>query len=354
MDSASRTISWWRPLVAAALGCVLAVACDQTEEPTVTGSDLRVEELDARCEYLVRCNLMPDQDTCMAAETFDPGLVQAVGATSFGRVGYDPELAADWLQTLRDISCDDTLENRRLLSEARAKVFGGRIDLGDACFADEECQGEAICDRSACPGNQLCCTGECVEFRTLSVGETCPLSQQGMRLTAGCEELAYCQSPPFDGMGDPPTQGQCVARSDNGLPCDQVDGCLDGQRCAVGGSGNCYKLSESGEMCNPMLQQGSCLAISEVCSPGSSTCEAAPGPGQPCVNGRCAGWARCMDPDGSGGMCVAMPRAGEACDGSIPCLGDLFCDNDAGVCALSATLLVCVEGEPPPPPDPMM
>lgn len=344
MDSTSHSISWWRPLVATALGCVLAIACDQTDDPLVAKSDIRDDELDARCEYLVRCHFMPDRDTCMASETYDPGLVQAVGTSSFGRVGYDSEKAAAWLATLDELSCDATTENARTIADARAAVFSGRIDPGGECFADEECAGDTLCDRSLCGGGQLCCTGTCVEWEVRSVGETCPLPQQGMRISARCEDAAYCQRPPDDGSGEPPAEGQCVARSDNGLPCDQVDGCLDGQRCNVSGSGNCYKLSESGEMCNPDLQQGSCVAINEVCSPSSFTCVAAPAPGAPCVLGECAPWAVCMD----GTTCIARPRAGEACDGSIPCLGDLNCND--GTCQLSTTLVVCVEGDPPPPP----
>ncbi|MCA9707501.1 MAG: hypothetical protein KDK70_16735 [Myxococcales bacterium] len=321
MDSTSRSISWWRPLAAAALGGVLAIACDQGDDPKVDRSDLRVEELEARCDYLVRCHFMPDEATCMASETFDAGLVQAVGGTSFDRVSYDPEQAAAWLSTLRTISCDATVENARILADARAAVFSGRVEAGGACFADEECRGDAICDRSLCQGGQLCCTGECVEWRVLSVGETCPLSQPDTRISARCEDLAYCQPPPDDGSGMPAAQGQCVARADNGLPCDAVNGCLDGQRCNVGGSGNCYKLSGSGEDCNPDLQQGSCVAVNEVCSPASSTCVPAPGPGEACVLGECAPWAVCMD----GMTCVARPRAGEACDGND--LGGATCTS---------------------------
>lgn len=346
MSSSSPRIpsSWWRSLGGVALGCLLAVACDQEEAPVVEGADLRAQELDARCEYLVRCGFMPDADTCLASLSYDGGLVQALGGTSFDRAGYDPELAAAWLDTLRTLGCDATTENARLLADARAPVFAGRIDLGGSCFADEECKGEAVCDRSACPGDQLCCTGECVAWEILSVGQACPLPQDGVRITAVCEDLAYCQEPPDDGGDMPPTQGTCVARSDNGQPCDDVDACLDGQRCNVGGSDACFKLSASGEMCNPDLR--SCLAINEVCSPTAVQCVAAPGPGEPCVLGQCAPWALCQDD-----TCVARLRAGEACDGSIPCLGDLQCRDET--CQLRSTLLVCVEGDPPPQPPPM-
>jgi hypothetical protein len=336
--------SWWRPLLV--LGLLSASACDQDEAPVVQSADLRDEELDARCEYLVRCGYMPDAGTCRASQRYDQSLVQTLGSTSFGRAGYDREHAARWLDTLRNLGCEGTAENARLYAEARAPVFAGRVAVGGSCFADDECTGDAVCDRAACPGDQLCCTGECVAQRVLGVGERCPLPQPGVRITAACEAAAYCQLPPDDGSGMPPTQGTCQPRSDNGLPCDQVDGCLDGQRCDRGGTDNCYKLAASGEMCNPSLQRGSCLAVNEACTGSSPTCELAPGPGQPCVRGQCAGWAVCRN-EGDADTCVAMLRAGEACDGSVPCLGDLRCRND--VCTLDSTVLVCVEGDPPPP-----
>ncbi len=350
MDSMSsnRPARWARWLGAAALGSMLALGCDADDEPAVVGGDLRSEELAARCDYLVRCGFMPDEDACLASEGFDAGLVQAVGGETFGRVSYDQEAAAAWLQLLRDISCDATLENIRRVAEARTAVFGGLIEPGGSCFADEECRGEAVCERSACPGAQLCCTGECVEFTIRSVGETCPFPQDGQRLTARCDDSAYCQPPPDDGMGEPPTEGTCVARSDNGMPCDAADACLDGQRCALGGSGSCYKLSAEGEMCNPDLPTGTCLGINDGCSASSSTCVALPGPGEACLQGRCIGYARC----GDDGNCFALLRAGEACDGSVPCLGDLECQDN--VCQKGSTVLVCVEGEPPPPPEPPM
>jgi len=334
-----------------ALALLLLPACDEEEKPVVESADLRKQELEARCEYLVRCGYMPDDDTCRASQSYDQSLVQALGGTSFNRAGYDEEQAAAWLDTLRNLGCQATTENVRLYAEARAPVFAGRIELGGACFADDECMDDGVCDRAACSFDQLCCTGECVEQKVLTVGERCPLPQDGVRLTAACDETAYCQLPPDDGSGMPPTEGTCQIRSDNGLPCDQVDGCFDGQRCDQGGTNNCYKLSESGEQCNPSLQRGSCIGVNDVCSPSSSECVIAPGPGEACVLGQCAGWARCQD-DGMGNQtCIGLLTAGEACDGSIPCLGDLNCRD--GSCQLSTTVLVCVEGDPPAPPPPM-
>ncbi|MCH9687214.1 MAG: hypothetical protein K0V04_37615 [Deltaproteobacteria bacterium] len=334
----------------AATGLMLVIAaqlgCDAEELPAVEGSDLRVQELDARCEYLVRCGFMPDADTCQQSSSPDASLVQAVGSTSFARAAYDEEAAAVWLDTLRNLGCEATVANVRTLADARAAVFGGRISVGGSCFADAECEGDAVCDRAACPGNQVCCTGSCVETRVLTVGETCPVSQPGLRLTARCEDSAYCQVPEVEDGMEPPTEGTCAARVDNGLPCDTLNGCLDGQRCNVGASGNCYRLAGSGEDCNPDLQRGSCLDVNEVCSVNSSTCVAAPGPGEACVLGQCIGYATCIDD-----QCVALLTAGADCENQPSfCLGDLLCID--GRCQTESTVLVCVAGDPPPEPDP--
>lgn len=300
---------------------------------------------------MVRCGFMPNEDTCKQVQRPDPALVQALGGSVFGRVDFDADAAIAWIDTLRDLECDATLEVVRELTEARAAVFAGTLKNGGACFADEECAGEAVCDRTACPGNQLCCTGECVAFRTLSIGQECPFAQDGVRLTARCDDTSYCQPPPDDGTGEPPVSGVCTLRSENGLPCDAPDACRDGARCDVNGSGNCYKLSAAGEMCNPMLAPGSCIGVNDTCDPGSSTCVTAPGAGEPCPQGRCAGWATCMGGDGeTPGTCVGYALLGEACD-MISCLGDLQCRD--GFCQQETTSLVCIEGEPPPPPDPM-
>jgi hypothetical protein len=323
-----------------------AVACDTEEAPPPSARNLRADELDARCDYLVRCGYYVDRDQCIRSEGPDRGLLQALGAQAFGRVEYDIPAVEAYITTLRELSCDATISNVRTLADARAAAFTGLVETGGDCFADEECIGEAICDRNACPQNLLCCTGTCVDFEVLGIGATCRLTTDGPRIASRCGDDAYCQPPPDDGSGEPPATGVCALRATNGDPCEHVDGCDDGQRCDIYGSNTCYKLSGSGEMCNAMLQPGSCIGINETCDPGSSTCQLAPGPGQACPAGRCVDYAFCDDQ----GMCIARPQLGEACDGNN-CLGDLFCRDN--VCERSETVHVCVDGQPPPPPEMM-
>jgi ABC-type transport system involved in cytochrome c biogenesis ATPase subunit len=111
----------------------------------------------------------------------------------------------------------------------------------------------------------------------------------------------------------------------------------------LGGNNQCYKLSVAGDPCNPLLSQGSCVNFDDVCDPGSSTCAPAPGPGAPCVSDRCMRFAECVE-----GTCVARPRLGEPCDGSVQCLGELYCNN--GFCEGTTVVFACLEGEDPPPP----
>jgi hypothetical protein len=327
----------------AGLGSLTLLACDSETTPEPTGRDLRADEIDARCEYLVRCGFYPDRDTCIVSEAPDTGLLQALGAEAFGRVEYDYEAVETYIDTLRGLSCDATITVAREIADARAAAFTGKIEIGGDCFADLECEGDAICDRNACDQNTLCCTGACVAFSTLAIGDSCPLTSDGPRIASACADDAFCQPPPDDGSGMPPASGTCTLRATNGDPCDFVDACGDGQRCDINGSNTCYRLSGSGEMCNPMLSQGSCIGINETCNPGASTCQLAPGPGQACPDGRCADYAFCGDDM----VCAARPRLGESCDAG-PCLGDLYCRDN--VCTRSETVHVCIDGQPPPPP----
>jgi len=334
--------------VAASLG--FAGGCDDDPPPTVETRDLAADELDARCDYLVRCGFVPDDATCREVEREDQALVQALGGSAFGRVDFHPEAAAAWIATLRELSCLATNEVAQELADARAEVFGGTIANGGDCFADDECVAGSVCDRQACPGNQLCCTGSCVSFEILPEQAACPLPQNNTRLFARCDDITWCQPPEVEDGAEPPTEGTCVLRVENGQPCETNEACLDGQRCDSQDSQTCFMLSPHGEPCNPMLVNNPCLEINDACDPGSSTCQIAPGPNSECPQGRCAGWATCQGGNGDGEVatCLAYAGAGESCE-MTQCLGDLNCRD--GLCELNTTSHICIEGDPPPPPD---
>lgn len=335
-----------RLTVASGLALVfLSTACSEEETPSLDSADFVAEERDARCAYLVRCGFATDRDSCRAAHDVSRGFVQAIGAIEFDRVEYDGEAALAYVDLLRDLACDQTLAVAAEVREARAAALEGLVERGESCFADDECTGaRGICDQTGC-GNQTCCEGTCARVEQLGLGDQCPLIPVGDRLTGACEDTAYCAPPPDDGSGEPPMFGSCQPRGDNGAFCDRNEACLDGQRCDPAGEGSqCYLLSSKGEPCNPVLQNGSCVEVNQVCDMASATCVDAPGDGQPCVFGRCQPVAACVEE-----VCRRRPGLGESCENTPPCQGDLFCQD--GVCNSSSVVFVCVDGDPPPPPE---
>ncbi|MEM6291298.1 MAG: EB domain-containing protein [Myxococcota bacterium] len=331
-------------LLALTLALLVSPAgCDQEEDPGIESFDFAKEERSARCDYLVRCGFAPDRDSCIGAFEIDRGYIQAIGGIALERVEYNPQAALAYVDLLEEIGCEETIENGRLIEEAQAAAVIGLIEDGDACFADQECAGErSICDQTGCPNNQACCTGVCTEVRELGLGSECPLQPEGDRITAFCEDTAYCAPPATEDGAEPPTTGTCQPRVDASEACERNEQCLDGQRCAMG---QCFTLSPSGETCNPTLQSGSCIDVNQVCDMGSSTCVDAPGDGQACVFGRCQPYAQCVED-----VCVRRPGLGESCENTPPCQGNLQCRDN--VCVDDPVVFVCVEGEPPPPPEP--
>lgn len=322
---------------------VLVLAgCEEDDDPGIDATDYAQREREALCDYRVRCGFSFDRDSCLGSVERDRATVQAIGGIDAERVEYDPQAALAYVELLETVGCESTLAVGRKVQDAEAAVIDGQVPAGDPCFADSECAGVgSICDQTGC-GGQICCVGTCTEVETLPLGSACPLfAVDRDRLTAFCEDTAYCAPPPDDGNGEPPQMGTCQPRSDSGGSCERNDACLDGQRCAMG---MCFKLSDAGQPCNPALDSGSCVNLNQVCDMGSGTCIDAPGDGQPCVFGQCQPFAQCVED-----VCVLRPRAGESCEGTPPCQGDLQCRD--GICELEPVVFVCVEGEPPPPPE---
>lgn len=317
--------------------------CYEDDPPGIDATDYAQQERDAVCDYRVRCGFSVDRDACLASIERDRATVQALGGLDTDRVDYDPQAAIEYIDLLEEIDCEATIANARELEAAAAAVLEGQVEPGESCFADTECSGErAICDQTGCGGGQVCCEGVCTEVQTLSLGAACPLQAVDRdRIIDFCDDTAYCAPPPDDGEGDPPTLGTCQPRADNGEPCDRDAACLDGQRCAMG---QCFVLSSADQQCNPMLDSGSCIGLDKVCDMASGTCLDAPGDGQPCVLGRCMPYAQCVED-----VCVRRPGAGESCEDTPPCQGDLQCRD--GICELESVVFVCIEGEPPPPPE---
>ena len=318
-------------------------ACEEREETGIDAVDYAQAEREALCDYRVRCGFSFDRDSCLASIERDRGILQALGGIESERAEYDGTAAAAYIELLETLGCEATIANTREAQEAAAAVIQGQVPIGDSCFADLECEGDrSICDRTGCGGGDICCEGTCTEVQTLPLGGACPLFPVDQdRITAFCEDTAYCAPPPDDGSGEAPAMGTCQPRVDAGEPCDRSEACLDGQRCAMG---QCFVLAAADEQCNPALDSGSCVDFDKVCDMGSNTCVDAPGDGEPCVFGRCMQFAQCVED-----VCVLRPRAGESCENTPPCQGDLQCRD--GICQLEPVVFVCIEGAPPPPPE---
>lgn len=307
-------------LIAAA--SVLVPACSGEDPAPTTGGPISIEayraELEkAGCELAVRCGLMPDQATCL--DVSSPGIdtLQLLADVVYGTVTYDAAAARTCVEAFRGAGCDTLASSRKALEQACANVFKGTVAEGGACVVDDECSGDARCDLEMCMGGGACCLGKCApKPARVSLGGDCAMDP--------CEESAYCDSED-DGMGN--VTATCEKRVDNGQPCKDADGCLDGLGCDTSGGGTCYKLSKEGEPCNANLKSQVCLRIDNWCHDVDKKCSKLPAAGEPCTpDNKCLASAHC-----DAGTCKARLLEGAECtqmEGSIPCLGSLKCEMD--------------------------
>lgn len=318
-------------------------ACGDDETGPPPPGPIPLEKLAAEfetadCEAKVRCTVMADVDTCKAVDGPDYALLQLISDVTAEKVTYDEQGGRDWVEAIRNAPCQNTLAVARSLEDGFYGAFQGTIAEGESCFVDGDCAAKGLCDRSACEGGPSCCVGVCTARPE-------PVAEGGDCSMAACVDSAFCKGPedPDGEGGEGPTGGStCQPRADNGQDCDDTFGCQEGQRC---GNGKCYKLSATGEPCNPNLSV-SCLDFSNWCETTESKCAPLPQAGQPCgTNGaQCALYAFC-----DGGTCQPRPGAGAGCgeEGQPNCIGDLRCQD--GTCT-APNLQVCVgSGQQPDP-----
>jgi len=293
--------------------------------------DNRFEE--ALCEMQVECNLYPDMQTCRDNFYFVEGsdLSQLQADVDAGRVDYDSGMASQCIDSYADLLADCEIfggEGYDSIESICDAVFTGNVELGGDCYTDEECAGEADCDRSC---QEQCCTGVCVEAEPapepVGIGEDCS--------DADCVDGAWCK---YDSTSQTST---CEAVDGEGEACEGlgIGSCGDGLVCDGYPEGTCKRPAEQGATCDPALGYGfySCIRLDNWCDPADTTCKPRPGVGEDCSVevDNCADYAYC----GSDGKCVMRPGLDEACGGTqeIACLGDLDCLDQ-----------VCVAPEPEP------
>jgi hypothetical protein len=292
------------------------LACSSDEGPKGPGpiplDGLRDELAGARCEYAVRCGLLPDKASCDTAQGDDPETLQLLADAAYGRVEYDPTAARTCVEATRTQSCSTLLSTKQAKESACAGMFKGTVKESGPCRLAKECAGTGVCDLSMCDNNASCCLGACQKAPDpVAIGGDCSMGKT-------CVDSAYCKK---DDMAMTET---CTARKGNGEDCEAVNACKDGLRCDTGGSNKCYVLSQHGAQCNAALKNGACVQSDDYCDSMTSKCTRLPGDGQPCAEGsKCLPYASCDN-----GTCKARPDLDEACmDGGPKCLGSLACSN---------------------------
>ncbi len=263
---------------------------------------LLTEQIDALCDFFVRCGYATDRTLCVegfsALVTEDPNLDAMIAN---GTVVYDPTAARACAQSIRDGACTDFLFD--FGDESCERVFEGTIGDGGACFGDAQCQSDN-CDA---PGGTLaCCEGTCIAaLPEAGLGEDC---LTGMT----CVEGTYCDI----------EAAVCASLKASGETCSSDFQCADVLRC-VGGT--CAEGPGEGEPC----PSGDC-ALPFGCDPQTVTCQRARGEGEACVpeDSLCSLGLTCS---ADSNTCVRPGGAGSPCDFDLfglTCAQGTYCDYD--------------------------
>lgn len=311
----------------------LPAGCGGDEELDLTIETFAQTYDAAYCDYLVRCNAMPDLATCTRVVGPDENIIQALNSTLYGNLAFDDAGAEACIAAVKDATCDTSGGFAKAIRDVCTSAFTNKGKAETPCFVDLECEDGLECDLDpAC--TDACCPGKCSASQTgVPVGGDCT--------TAPCVVDAFC-----DRMGDMPTDpGTCKARGEASANCGAANECKEGLTCDTGGSRTCFQQSRTGEQCNPDLENNPCLNANEYCDAATSKCVALPKPGQPCVASgprmnQCAVYAVC-----NMGTCQKKPDVGEACMNDN-CIGNLDCRpppmSMAPVCSALGATVSCV------------
>ena len=205
---------------------------------------------------------------------------------------------------------------------------------GEDCidYGGGDCQPGLHCDASAGDGlhgfckprgqpGQACDENQapCLDRLACAAGVCAERRPDG----ASCGEQAFCINYCVDGVcRSPGPNGQKLGESCAYFPCRPGLTCSPQKLCET------VSVAHKGEDCSERP-----CAPDLLCSygylPGSIAhrCVEVPGPGEPCVDLRCAPKSTCRDVaygEGNPGTCVAQGVEGEAC----PCIGELVCDQE--------------------------
>ena len=299
---------------------------------------------EAFCQHRTRCEPAwysfenNTEADCIAEQTVEyASLFNAVaqsiaaGAVVFDQTVFDGCIAefggADCELGLSDGACNYFLGQR-----AQGDPCGFHQDCGNGLFCSRPALGVCgACDAVAQPtescSNRPCARGS----RCLNVGQSgqpnyvCITSNLPDGASCGTVGTGLCrgQLQCVSGMAG----AMCTRPAASGAQCnDRNQGMADcnflaGQYCE---NNTCVATTWGGATasCTPPAY---CNAEA-TCDPNTSTCEARPAAGQPCLRGLCANGAFC---DGQNN-CQALKPAGDACNGGRECQPGLDCVGQPG------------------------
>ncbi len=247
-------------------------------------------------------------------------------AIDAGRVVYDPAKAGDCIDAIEALGCG-ALGNQ--LPDVCEEALAGTVAEGGDCGLDQECVGDAFCDRAgdACPGT---CTARSAAGAECGSDDHC---QSGLV----CGDSSRCVEPA--GPGET-CEGASAPDCEVGLLCIGSDGdtpgtCRGIDEVLVGDAGDACDF-ESGMLCREGL---SCVVQGFTPGVGPElTCAAEVGAGAACrvgVPDQCPAGQYCAGTDLMTlmfeGTCAPLPGDGEPCAGGLlgaGCAGGHACIED--------------------------
>jgi len=298
----------------------LCAACSASDPTPIALQDFFARDLQARCEFQVKCGGASDMDACAAYLTTGALSATELEGLQAARIEYDGAQARACVDAFAARSCDKTTASYQLTPAACLKVFRGSLHAGASCADSMECISQS-CVKPSC--QQACCAGTCQGDdppALAKIGESCAL--------INCAQGGFCDA----------TQ-TCVPVKRSGESCD-VDAllpCGDGLAC-LRSSKRCGPLPGLGERCS----DDGCRNLYAHCSPSTGTCVMEGVLGDPCTFGavdQCTLLYVCSRDQ----TCSAGHPLGAPCIASYDrCAGPgAFCDI-----ADSATMGVCTMPKP--------
>src|SRR5262245_49010285 len=228
----------------------LCAACSASDPTPIPLEDFAARDLQARCEFQVKCGGAADMDACAASLITGSLSATTLAGLQAGRIQYDGRQAHACFDAVAARSCEKNTASYELTPAACLKMFRGSLHAGAPCADSAECISQS-CIKPSC--QQACCAGTCRGDdppALAKIGQSCAF--------INCDQGGFCDA----------TQ-TCVPAKHSGEACDPdaVLPCGDGLACLFS-SKRCGPLPGLGERCN----DDGCRDLYAHCSPTTQTC----------------------------------------------------------------------------------